>query len=94
MQQTRLLGLILFITTIFLAMAAVATQTQEIRLFDGRNSSQPVNEAEQTEEAIPKFVSIPILWPLAIAGGIGLVLWFVPAPREPSVKRKRRRRQR
>jgi hypothetical protein len=91
MQRLRLFGLILFITTIFLSLAAWATQTVEIRLFDMRQS-QEVDESNGNEQ--PTFIAVPIVLPLALAGGLGLFLWFGSAPREPVVNRRRRRRKR
>ncbi len=98
MQQLRLIGLILFITTVFLSLAAFATQTTEIRLFDARQNAQPteepIDETQPPPDPSPKFVSIPILWPLALSGGLGLVLWFGTAPRDTDATRNRRRRRR
>ena len=99
MQQFRLIGLILFITTIFLGMAALATQTAAIRLFDARHAREtPIDDGgldgQEPDGAFqPQFIAIPIVWPLVIAGGAGLVMWFGTAPREPPMNRGRRRRR-
>jgi hypothetical protein len=94
MQQLRLLGLILFITTVFLGMAAVATQTREIRLYDARNNNALDEGGESDEAAAPRFVSMPILWPLVACGGLGLIMWFGTAPRESAIQRRKRRSKR
>ena len=109
MQQLRLIGLILFITTVFLSLAAFATKTTEIRLFDVRQHSQNAGDSDfnsshdetihgdgidQGQSPKPTFISVPILWPLLFSGGLGLALWFGTAPRSVELTRGRRRRRR
>ncbi|MEZ6134720.1 MAG: hypothetical protein R3C53_07410 [Pirellulaceae bacterium] len=108
MPQVRLIGLVLFVTAVFLTLVAAMTQTSHIRLkqpgrmqaaeqpaqphaaANGPLDSQP-NPPE--ENAAPKvaFISIPILWPLAIAGCLGLILWFSTTPFTPAKPTSRRR---
>lgn len=130
MPQVRLLGLVLFITAIFLAMAAAATQTTHIRfkqpagVVDGGGTagwqtpplrpSDPQPPAAPVDSVLPppaaegpplvadgpldpglQFTAVPVVYPLVMAGGLGLLMWFVPAafaPRKPQRKRRRRRR--
>ncbi len=106
MSQIRLFGLVLFVTSVFLAMAAAVTQTTHIR-FKKREqvATTPLgNEAAQTvgttdEASGLQFVAVPVLYPLVIAGGVGMLMWFVPAPRATATRggsstaRKRRRRR-
>ncbi len=104
MQQLRLIGLVLFITTVFLAMAAAATQTTHIRFNqpprDANGNAIPVWQSSEPQrfgdqgsdvlaspdavnpsgESPLQFTAVPVLYPLVIAGGIGLLMWFVPAP--------------
>jgi hypothetical protein len=137
MPHIRLIGLVLFITAIFLAMAAAATHTTHIRFkrfdpnadrFGSLNDFQVVdrtgapanptraptfpstvplphgntptpppapvdgfgnNEADSDELL---FISVPVVYPLAVACLLGLMMWFVPAPHARSVKKRRRRR--
>ncbi len=125
MHQLRLIGLVLFITTTFLAMAAAVTQTTHIRfkrpprdangnLID--ESLPATNQPTQVPQeilppatAIPnpstanmplasspselQFVAVPVIYPLLVAGTLGLMLWFVPAPRSNSATKKRKRRR-
>lgn len=118
MQHLRLIGLVLFITTIFLAMAAAATQTTHIRfkqptrdasgniILDWQSDDQVPDATTSTGASSPasgsllQFTAIPVIYPLVIAGGIGLLLWFVPAPltaNQPARKKRkslsRRRRK-
>ncbi len=53
-------------------------------------SSQSVNEPASTNL---QFISVPVIYPLLIAGTLGLLMWFVPASlsRPTPTKRKRRR---
>lgn len=86
MQQLRLFGLVLFITTIFLAMAAAATQTTHIRF------KQPSRDVSPVDDKPLQFTAIPVIYPLVIAGSIGLLMWFVPAPltaHKPARKKRR-----
>ena len=109
MQQLRLFGLVLFITTIFLAMAAAATQTTHIRFKQPtRDANGNINLDWQRDDQVPgattstgatspdsgsllQFTSIPVIYPLLIAGGIGLLLWFVPAQLTASKPARRKR---
>lgn len=104
MPLLRLLGLILFITSVFLALAAAASQTTQIRFSipGGQRPGQEVGEAGGAEPAPggasapaapagqAEFHAVPIAWPLAICGGAGLLMWFGLAPRQ-NVKPARRR---
>jgi hypothetical protein len=119
MSQIRLIGLVLFITAIFLTLAAGLTQTTHIRL--KRPESRSGNMVEETpnipstgtppldsppgapQETQPpaepprpqvEFMSIPIAWPLLVAGGLGLLIWFSTAPRLPTKPPRRRRKRR
>lgn len=108
MPRLRLIGLILFVTTIFVGMIAVATQTKEIRftLPEGqrpiigqpeRDPREPRHGGELEGESPDgvEFFRIPIAWPLTFSGGAGLLLWFGTAPRptSPAARRRRRRRR-
>ncbi len=126
MPQVRLIGLVLFITTIFLAMAAAATQTTHIRFkqpvrdADGRiipgwqapasQPAPPLPPAASGELILPpamadgstagsdqalQFTAVPVVYPLVVAGSLGLLMWFVPAAltsRKPQRKRRAIRR--
>ncbi len=49
-----------------------------------------------TPQPSVEFAQVPILWPLTLSGALGLVLWFLPAPRrrrKPTRRRRRRRRK-
>ena len=102
MPHLRLIGLILFITALFLALAAAATQTTQIRVNRGlRPSTLPASDstderaANADGSAAPlEFVSVPVVWPLGLAGGLGLLMWFATAPREPTGRSRRRRKRR
>lgn len=125
MPQVRLIGLVLFITTIFLAMAAAATQTTHIRFkqpmrdANGRiipgwqtpesQLSHPRPPATPGDSILPpatagnsdaasdrtlQFTAVPVVYPLVVAGSLGLLMWFVPAAltaRKPQRKRRTRR---
>jgi hypothetical protein len=144
MPHIRLIGLVLFITAVFLAMAAAVTHTTHIRfkryspnpdrvvpLVDfqpvdgtgapahptlpptpypptilppttpsvplGNSPQQPpatmdgMGNLEDTTEEL-QFNSVPVIYPLAIACLLGLMMWFVPAPHSRTAKKRRRRR--
>ncbi|MCA9133007.1 MAG: hypothetical protein KDA45_07620 [Planctomycetales bacterium] len=108
MPQLRLIGLVLFITSIFLALAAIATQTSHLKV---KRPSPPTpaegtaaeevdtaTHADDTDlEPIPvvlHFASVPMAIPIALAGLIGLILWFAPAPRRATSKTRRKRKRR
>lgn len=130
MPQLRLMGLALVITTIFLALAAAATQTTHIRIKRPSRASADPNQiqpdqfqtpgvtdglgaqeggvgdpiADDLTNGIlpspkpgsspnPQFVMVPIAIPLAIAGIVGAIFWFGPAPRNASPASRRRRRR-
>ncbi len=105
MPRLRLIGLILFITTIFVGMIAVATQTKEIRftLPEGQRPiiGQPERDPREPrlggalEGELPEveFFRVPIVWPLTLCGVAGLLLWFGTAPRPTSPTARRRRRR-
>ncbi len=102
MPHLRLIGLALFITSVFLAMAAAATQTSHIRFKRPSRLDQSPHKDPQSSEILPDgvepttaspalhFVSVPVVYPLVAAGTFGLLLWFVPAPRRVSKTRRRR----
>ena len=118
MPLFRLIGLALFITAIFLALAAAITKTTRISI-QLPDTSYPTQQPNPSDSAVlpppiepgfgselpqtgphaaTKFTSVPILWPLIIAAGVGLLMWFaVPSEtnRTPrtSVKRSSRRRK-
>lgn len=140
MERIRLTGLFLFITAIFLGLAAAATKTTHIdfntpdRLvgadspeettfgtesFDGpgsvtagpKGADQGMPNSGNTElggtdidgtgqggeaqeKAAVQFTSVPIIYPLAGVGMLGLALWFVPATELPSKQTTRKRRKR
>lgn len=126
MPLLRLIGLALFIVTIFLTLAALATKTTHIRfkqpdrvtqrlenqrlenqlpgepnsgLLNGGNGqlqndvSTNENTGQPPEPARITFRAIPVIYPLIFFAILGLVLWFVPAPREVPKKRRRRSRR-
>ncbi|MDX1926540.1 MAG: hypothetical protein SFV81_08480 [Pirellulaceae bacterium] len=39
-----------------------------------------------------QFTSVPVVWPLIIAGGVGSLLWFMLSSETPSPKQRRRLR--
>jgi len=149
MPHIRLIGLVLFITSVFLAMAAAVTHTTHIRFkrynphpdrvvplvdvqpVDGTGAPAhptlppttlppttlppttlpptthpfPIGDSSQrppatmdgmgsladtTEEL--QFNSVPVIYPLAVACLLGLMMWFVPAPHSRTAKKRRRRR--
>ncbi len=105
-----MIGLILFITTIFVGLAAVATQTKEIRFtlpegqrpwlgvpesFEGeRGGEMPTEEFADRADVDVQFFRVPIAWPLMVSGGLGLLLWFGTAPHVPVKSPRRSRRRR
>lgn len=93
-MQLRLIGLALIITSIILALAAAATQTTHIRI--KQPESQTASDTDGQPFVLPpepvKFTSIPILWPLLLAGGLGTLLWFATPTGSRSAGSKRRRR--
>ena len=101
MPRIRLTGLFLFITSIFLGLAAAATKTTHI---DFKTPDQYVEQPEIPATAPPEetpvpiqFTSIPIIFPLAGVAALGLLLWFVPAaelPRKNTATPERKRRRR
>lgn len=133
MPHVRLIGLVLFITTIFLAMAAAATQTTHIRfkqpsrdasgrIVPGWPAPQPQLSPSESSTAptdliLPpasidgpssdspqpvsdnalQFTAVPVVYPLLVAGSLGLLMWFVPAALtafSPQRKRRAKRRRR
>lgn len=67
MRLFRLIGLALFITAIFLALAAAITKTTQLRvqLPSTANVTRPPLAGEST------------VWPLIVAAGVGLLMWFM-----------------
>lgn len=104
MPLVRLTGLMLFVTAIFLALAAAATQTTSIKFKIRDEAPAPTGTANTGIDGAtpagastgPRFRSVPIVWPLLVAGIAGLLMWFVPAPiaNSPPAKRRRRRKRR
>jgi hypothetical protein len=110
MPLFRLSGLALFITAIFLAMVAAITKTTHIRISNATQSPVPSGPVvlpppietgfssapQQVENAI-QFTSVPIVWPMMIAAGVGLLMWFMlPSQtlRTSQDAKRRSRRQR
>lgn len=78
MPRVRLTGLFLFITVLCLALATAVTQTSHIRF--KRSDTVVAAETVDGESADRlQFVSVPVVYPLAGLGVLGLLLWFVPA---------------
>lgn len=93
MPLLRLIGLALFITAILLALAAAITKTTHIRMqAPGRvaqEQSDPTSvlpppmgsgigsEVPQGNPDAMHFQSVPVVWPLLIAAGTGLLMWFM-----------------
>lgn len=103
MSKVRMFGLVLITTTLIIAMAAMVTETFEIRIHRfyhtgmSSSSSMPESTPQPSQPAEPsEFVEIPILVPLAAAGGLGLLFWFVPsglssANNKPTFSSRRKR---
>lgn len=121
MPLVRLVGLALFITAIFLGLAAAITKTTHIRVRTRgtSNIAQPSiaqpsiangqlvlppptdpgvgGEFSATNPDAAQFTSVPIMWPLIIAAGLGLLMWFMLAsdpPRASSYTNERSGRRR
>lgn len=116
MPLVRLVGLALFITAIFLGLAAAITKTTHIRVRTRgtSNIAQPSiangqlvlppptdpgvgGEFSATNPDVAQFTSVPIMWPLVIAAGLGLLMWFMLAsdpPRASSYTNERSGRRR
>jgi hypothetical protein len=103
MPLLRLIGLALFITVIFLSLAAAITQTTHIRIQSPSPSVLPPppepnfsGEFIQIEQPTIHFTSVPIVWPLLIAAGAGLLMWFshpVELSRSSAATAKHRKRR-
>ncbi len=109
MAKVRLMGLMLFITSGLLALAAIATKTTHIRFKQPdavEAGSVDPTEARELNGEVPvpssvQFRSVPIVYPLSGVGGLGLLMWFVPAAgaststtgRNRTARRRRRRRR-
>ncbi len=59
-------------------MAAAATQTTHIR-FNQTTRDANGNIFLESQDPL-QFTAIPVIYPLVLAGGIGLLMWFIPAP--------------
>ncbi len=114
MPLFRLIGLALFITAIFLALAAAITKTTHLQvqlpntgnvtrppLAGGSTVFPPPNEPGliatlvQPHTKVNQFTSVPIVWPLIVAAGVGLLMWFMlpsEALRKSSSAKRRWRR--
>ncbi len=69
-------------------------QPSDDQIRDGLTS---VDDASPASESLLQFTAIPVIYPLLIAGGIGLLMWFVPAPltaHKPARKKRKRVSQR
>lgn len=82
MPRVRLIGLVLFITTIFLAMSAAATQTTHIRFKQQAGNVDAV-----------QFTAVPVIYPLLASGTLGLLMWFVPTTLTTARPQRRRRQK-
>lgn len=95
MEKVRLFGLVLIMTTMFLGLAAMASQTMEIRLRrPGYADLNPVALDNPAEAVEVEFVKVPIIIPLGVAGLLGLVFWFLPEVALPSKGNRPRTRRR
>lgn len=105
MPRVRLTGLFLFITAIFIALAAAATQTTHIRFkrpdrvvaMEQDNNAAAANDplpGDDTNAAGIQFRSVPIVYPLLVVGFLGLLLWFAPAAELPTAGKSRNKRKR
>lgn len=103
MPRVRLVGLFLFITAVFIALAAAATKTTHIN-FKRPDRVVEAEVAAQSPDGVGpggtpplEFRSVPIVYPLLVVGAAGLMLWFGPAaalPRNETKKRRTTRRSR
>ena len=86
------------ITTVFLALATAATQSYTIKFkVPAAGRQAPAEEALDDDSNGLQFVDVPVVWPLAVSGTVGLLLWFLPSAVSSSPaprKRGRRRRKR
>lgn len=103
MPRVRLVGLFLFITAFFIALAAVATKTTHInfkrpdRVVEAEIAAQTPEGVEPRSTPPLEFRSVPIVYPLLVVGAAGLMLWFGPAaalPQKENQKRRTTRRSR
>jgi hypothetical protein len=80
MKKIRLFGLVLIMTTMLLGLAAVVSHTWEIRIQQLKFSPPlgAVDGASPAPSQEVKFVRVPVLFPLAAAGFLGLLFWFLP----------------
>lgn len=92
--EIRLFGLVLFITAILLALAAVATKTSHIRFQDPfQSGSSSGTEGPETQDVA--FTKLPIIWPLIAIAATGLLFWLsfsTEPPRKPPKRYRRTRR--
>ncbi|MEZ6075801.1 MAG: hypothetical protein R3C56_09020 [Pirellulaceae bacterium] len=54
--------------------------------------AQSSRDVSSVDDNLLQFTAIPVIYPLVIAGGIGLLMWFVPAPltaHKPARKKRR-----
>ena len=103
MPPMRLVGLFLFVTSIFLFLMAVATKTSHIdvkrpdRVVAAEQQQSQASGDAATEKPALQFVSVPIVYPLAVVAVLGLLLWYIPAltfqRSTPRPRRKSRRRR-
>ena len=112
MPLIRLIGLTLFITAVFLALVSAITKTSHIRVqMPGAGASIEPGQSDSAVLPPPNlpgvdtgqldqntaFTSVPIVWPLLIAGGAGLLMWFmhpVQSLSSPRTSNKRRTKRR
>ncbi len=114
MPLVKLIGLTLFVTAVFLLLVAGITKTTHLEFQVGGMGTQQGRVPPSSEVSLPVGVpesvegpesnrasqvhAVPILWPLTIAAGAGLLVWFaVPdnsgaRSKRGSAMRKRRKR--
>jgi hypothetical protein len=54
----------------------------------------PTDATRLDSESPLQFIAIPVIYPLTIAGGVGLLMWFVPAPLSAAASSSKNRRRR
>ena len=103
MPQIRLIGLLLFITSVVLGLAAAATRTTHVSISglwlskgepdlipDELSESTTLGNQQGLSSAHEDSASIPVAWPLLALGGLGLCLWFMQSPADAQQTRSQR----